>query len=76
MEFGWYVEGEAGFELGSRLWRAFLGAGAPWPTEFRLRASPHSVLEPSGRRESFFRQGPRCQQLWELIEPRDRPAWI
>jgi protein-L-isoaspartate(D-aspartate) O-methyltransferase len=72
----WYVEGEAGYDLGRRLWRTFLDAGGPWPTEFRLRASPHGVLEAPGHRETYFRQGPRCQQLWELIEPRDRPVWI
>ena len=69
------MTGEAGRDLGWWLWRAFLDAGGPWPTEFRLRASPRGGLE-VGRRESYLRSGPRCQQLWQLIEPRDRLAWI
>jgi protein-L-isoaspartate(D-aspartate) O-methyltransferase len=36
----WRVTGLAGRQLGERLWRAFLDAGGPWPTEFRLRAVP------------------------------------
>jgi protein-L-isoaspartate(D-aspartate) O-methyltransferase len=71
----WRVEGDAGHNLGWMLWRGFLDAGGPWPTEFRLRASPHGRLSLSGR-ESYLRQGPRCQQLWELIEQRERPVWI
>jgi protein-L-isoaspartate(D-aspartate) O-methyltransferase len=69
----WYVNGDAGRDLGGQLWRAFLDAGGPWPTEFRLQASPRGGLQPR-RRPGYARQGARCQQLWELIEPRDRPA--
>jgi len=72
----WQVSGTTGRELGWDLWRAFLDAGGPWPTEFYLRASPGGGLQPSDRRESYLRQGPRCRQVWELIEPRERPAWI
>jgi protein-L-isoaspartate(D-aspartate) O-methyltransferase len=71
----WRATGQPGRDLGWTLWRAFLDAGGPWPTEFRLRASP-TVHPPPGRREAYVRQGPRCHQLWELIEPRDRPAWL
>ena len=71
----WQVTGEAGRDLGAGLWRAFLDAGGPWPTEFRLRASPSEPL-PKGRRETHQRQGPLCRQSWELLEPRDRIAWI
>lgn len=71
----WQVTGEAGRDLGAGLWRAFLDAGGPWPTEFRLRAGPSSPL-PRGRRETYERQGPLCRQSWELLEPRDRIAWI
>ena len=71
----WHVTGEAGRTLGWSLWRTFLDAGGPWPTEFRLRASPAGGLQPT-RRESYTRRGPRCHQLWELSEPRDRPAWL
>ena len=71
----WQVTGEEGRDLGAGLWRAFLEAGGPWPTEFRLKASPSEPL-PRGRRETYERQGPLCRQLWELMEPRDRIAWI
>jgi len=71
----WHVTGEAGRDLGWSLWRAFLDAGGPWPTEFRVRASAGCDLQ-QGRPESYVRHGPRCQQVWELSEPRDRPAWL
>lgn len=71
----WQVNGDAGHELGWSLWRAFLDAGGPWPTEFRLKACPRGPL-PKGRRETYLRQGPFCRQVWELSEPRDRIAWI
>jgi hypothetical protein len=64
------VTGAAGRDLGRRLWRRFLEWGGPWPTEFRLRAYPPGV-EPEGR-PTYVRQGPRCTQVWELIEPRER----
>jgi protein-L-isoaspartate(D-aspartate) O-methyltransferase len=72
----WQVTGEAGRDVGMRLWRAFLDAGGPWPTEFRLRAGPHIDLTPEGGNEAYQRQGPRCRQLWELIEPRRRGVWL
>jgi hypothetical protein len=71
----WMAAEEAGHEMGKRTWRAFLEAGAPWPTEFRLRAGVGPLPEPSGR-EGTFRRGPFCWQTWELIEPRDRPGGI
>jgi protein-L-isoaspartate(D-aspartate) O-methyltransferase len=70
----WYVNSGAGRELGWALWRAFLDAGRPWPTEFRLRADPGGALGIGEGRETYLRQGFRCQQLWELMEPRDRGA--
>jgi protein-L-isoaspartate(D-aspartate) O-methyltransferase len=71
----WQVNSDAGRHLGGSLWRAFLEAGGPWPTEFRLKASPTGPPQP-GRRESYARRGPSCHHLWELLEPRDRPMWI
>jgi protein-L-isoaspartate(D-aspartate) O-methyltransferase len=71
----WQVNGSAGRDLGWTLWRAFLDASGPWPTEFDLTASPRGGLQ-AGRRESYLRQGLCCQQLWELIDERDRPAWL
>jgi protein-L-isoaspartate(D-aspartate) O-methyltransferase len=71
----WQVNGDAGRDLGWHLWRTFLDVGGPWPTEYRLKASPERPLQPS-RRETYIRQGPRCHQMWELMEPRDRPPWV
>jgi protein-L-isoaspartate(D-aspartate) O-methyltransferase len=71
----WHVNGDAGRKLGDSLWHSFLNAGGPWPTEFRLRASPDGSLR-AGPRRAYVRQGVRCLQLWELPESRDRPAWI
>jgi protein-L-isoaspartate O-methyltransferase len=71
----WQVNGDSGQKLGWKLWSAFLDAGGPWPTEFRLRAGPAGRLHPGGA-ESYLRQGLLCQQLWELPECRERPAWI
>jgi hypothetical protein len=70
----WHVDGPAGLDLGWTLWRAFLDAGGPWPTEFRLRASFTEEIRPGPGRETYVRQGPRCRQVWELIELRERPA--
>jgi protein-L-isoaspartate(D-aspartate) O-methyltransferase len=46
----WRVTGMAGRNLGAQLWRDFLDAGGPWPTEFRLHTIPaeKSELQPSG----------------------------
>jgi hypothetical protein len=78
----WRVTGTAGHDLASRLWRTYLDAGGPWPTEFRLRAWPIGGREPSGLSEmsaprlSYRRVGPGCRQLWELLDPRERPGWF
>jgi protein-L-isoaspartate(D-aspartate) O-methyltransferase len=71
----WLVSGQAGRDLGTALWRAFLEAGGPWPTEFDLQARPQGGLHPD-RREGYLRQGPHCQQLWQLREKRERTAWL
>jgi hypothetical protein len=70
----WQVSGPAGRDLGRELWRAFLDAGGPWPTEFRLRAWPHGEHRATDAK-GFERVGPCCRQDWELIEPRERPGW-
>jgi protein-L-isoaspartate(D-aspartate) O-methyltransferase len=70
----WSVRDGADRALGDRLWQAFRAAGAPWPTEFRVRARVGLMPERTGVREEFEHRGPRCCQLWTLIEPRDRPA--
>jgi protein-L-isoaspartate(D-aspartate) O-methyltransferase len=70
----WQVSTDSGRDLGLALWRAFLDAGGPRPTEFHLQASPDKELLP-GRREGYFRQGVRCRQWWERIESPERPGW-
>src|SRR5262249_25389978 len=62
----WHVSEENGLKLGRTLWQAFLDAGGPWPTEYRLLASPKAPLPPSDR-SGYERQGPMCRQRWELI---------
>jgi len=71
----WQVIGDDSRRFGWDLWRDFLDSGGPWPTEFHLKTSPKGGLQASGP-NSFLRQGPRCQQLWQLMEQRERPAWI
>jgi protein-L-isoaspartate(D-aspartate) O-methyltransferase len=70
----WQVNGPLGQELGEALWQAYLTAGGPWPIEFRLTATPHGGLTATGT-ECYLRQGPRCQQHWELVQPRQRAGW-
>src|SRR5262249_50934895 len=72
----WQVTAEAGREVGFTLWRAFLDAGGPWPTEFRLTAAPRPVALPAQGASAYRRCGPRCHQVWELIERRERPWWM
>jgi hypothetical protein len=71
----WQVNSDAARDLGWLLWRAFLDCGGPWPIEFRLKASCRQAL-PTGPREGYLRHGPKCRQLWELTENRDRQGWI
>lgn len=75
----WHVSGDAGRDLGNRLWHAFLEAGGPWPTEFRLRAAPldaplHVDEESAGHALVFHRRGCRCRQMWTLDRLRHRPT--
>jgi len=72
----WHVSGDAGQAVGEALLRAFLDAGGPWPTEFRLRASPSSTVMGGGGGEVYVRQGPRCRQVWDLIPSRERRGWL
>ena len=71
----WLVNGRAGRDLGRTLWRAFLDAGGPWPTEFTCHVSAAGGLLPT-HAEGYVRQGPRCQQVWELMQHRQRTAWV
>jgi protein-L-isoaspartate(D-aspartate) O-methyltransferase len=78
----WRVTGKAGHELARRLWRTYLDAGGPWPTEFRLRAwpiggpEPTDVYETPAARLTYRRAGGTCRQVWELLDPRERAGWF
>jgi protein-L-isoaspartate(D-aspartate) O-methyltransferase len=73
----WRVQGSTGRELGRELWRTWLDAGGPWPTEFQLRIP----LNERTRGEWFLptsklcfrRRGPINEQCWVMLEPRKRP---
>lgn len=69
----WQVNGEGARDLGWWLWRAFLDAGAPRPTEYDVSAAPNGTLPPAAAM-TFPRQGPRCQQIWKLAPDRERTA--
>jgi protein-L-isoaspartate(D-aspartate) O-methyltransferase len=63
----WHVSGTGGKALAERLWRAFLDAGAPRPTDYRFRLPLHSGRSPGGDL--------RARATWEIREPRERAAW-
>lgn len=69
----WHSNGAAGRQVAWKLWRAFLDAGGPWPTEFALRACPQGGLL-SRSTTAFCRQGRCCQQVWEQVAPGERPS--
>src|SRR5262249_638996 len=69
----WHVSGQAGRRLGESLWRSFLDAGGPWPSEFDFLAHP-TTPPPAGGGLGGAPQGPRCRQTWRLREERDRPV--
>jgi protein-L-isoaspartate O-methyltransferase len=71
----WQVTGVSGRDLGWALWRAFLDAGGPRPTEFQLQACPDKESL-SGHGNGYLRQGIRCWQWWEQVPAADRPAWL
>jgi protein-L-isoaspartate(D-aspartate) O-methyltransferase len=71
----WQVSGHAGQVLGTELWRAFLDAGGPRPTDYEIQAGPGARWTDGGD-DVFIRQGIRCRQRWQLAEVFDRPAWL
>jgi protein-L-isoaspartate(D-aspartate) O-methyltransferase len=73
----WLTTDPEGRTLAKQLWRQFLAAGGPWPTEFQLRAVPLSQPKPEQESDSiltFLRPGTRCWQHWTLPAHRQRPA--
>jgi protein-L-isoaspartate(D-aspartate) O-methyltransferase len=70
----WRISGSAGRDLGVRLWRDFLDAGGPWPTEFQLRTAVGDAAMAEEDGEVMFpRQGANCRQVWALKANRERP---
>lgn len=67
----WLVSGPDGLALGNGLYDAFLDAGGPRPSDFRLRIAAREFPTPTTP-DSFLHQGPRCWQLWELTGMRRR----
>jgi protein-L-isoaspartate(D-aspartate) O-methyltransferase len=70
----WQASDDAGRDLGWRVWQRFLDLGGPWPTEYRLQANPRGGL--AAGENVFLRQGPRCQQRWEVVMEKERAGWI
>ena len=67
----WQVNGEPARELGWALWRAFLDAGGPRPTEYTLRASPIDTYV-AVQGQGFHLRGSLCEQYWEQVDPIER----
>jgi hypothetical protein len=67
----WHVAGSGG-DLAWDLLRAYLDAGAPWPTEYDLTASTEPVSGLESGPSAWTRQGPRCVQTWRLPTHRRR----
>jgi hypothetical protein len=67
----WQVSSEAAQRLGLKLWRSFVDAGGPRPTDFTLRAIPLNTanIDPSS---GVVRRGARCLQCWEQVDPTRR----
>jgi hypothetical protein len=72
----WLFLGPQARDLARNLWRAFLDAGGPWPTEFELRLGVSHDVVPSGGHEEYIRNVEGERQVWQLIEPRERGNWI
>lgn len=71
----WQVHGDEGRALGWELWRAFLDAGAPWPTEYEIRIGDQDRSRFS-KEMTFIRQDAVSEQTWELVKPRLRGNWL
>jgi protein-L-isoaspartate(D-aspartate) O-methyltransferase len=67
----WHGTDQTALDLAGKMWRSFLDAGGPWPTEFCLQASAQGGLIATSS-HAFGCSGPRCQHLWELVPDRDR----
>jgi len=72
----WLVNGHAARRLGDNLWRAWLDAGGPWPTEFEVRIGISGELIPGDGPEEYSREADGGCQVWRLMEHRERGTWI
>lgn len=74
--YEWRISGKGGQEMALQLWRRWIDLGGPRPQDWRLTAAALPRLLPAaeGAAVRLARQGPRCAQLWQLIEPRRPPV--
>jgi protein-L-isoaspartate(D-aspartate) O-methyltransferase len=72
----WHCNDARGRRLGWSLWRAFLDAGGPWPTEFSVRLALRGEVELSGDPEEYVRPIGGRPYVWKLLQPRSRPTWL
>jgi hypothetical protein len=74
--YEWRISGKGGQELAGRLWRRWLDLGGPRPEDWALHESIDGdrLTGQRGARAAYRKQGARCEQLWQLIEPRRRGA--
>jgi protein-L-isoaspartate(D-aspartate) O-methyltransferase len=70
----WRISGKGGHEMGLRLWRQWLDLGGPRPEDWRLSlaADAEWLVMRAEARAAYRRQGARCAQMWDLVEPRER----
>jgi protein-L-isoaspartate(D-aspartate) O-methyltransferase len=72
----WLVSGPHARQLGEALWRAWLDAGGPWPTEFQVQIPLNAACRLGIERETYIREADGSRQVWRLIERRERGTWI
>ncbi|OAI51374.1 hypothetical protein AYO44_00770 [Planctomycetaceae bacterium SCGC AG-212-F19] len=72
----WLTSGPHARQIGEALWRAWLDAGGPWPTEFEVRIALTGGLPLSTEREEYVREADGGRLIWRLIERRERGTWI
>jgi protein-L-isoaspartate(D-aspartate) O-methyltransferase len=72
----WHFNDVRGRRLGWSLWRAFLDAGGPWPTEFTVRLALRGDVELSGARDEYVRPLGGRPYVWNLLQSRSRPTWL
>lgn len=72
----WYVTDPAARQIGDALWRAWLDAGGPWPTEFEVAIPLDPACRLGAHENEYVRESEGSRQVWRLIERRERGTWI